>query len=170
MRYYLAQMRRSAFAASNTNATYQICVKISRQQECTQFTRPSRNRKLFMYRTYCLVISITFDLHMKRLTCETEPKQRKDVLSMYVQDVEFHMFDWLAVRGETLRIVLCIIGEFGNRHRRRRKTKSLIRVVYKPTHTLLDINCLLKYHWNLSLRPVLSDNSQRIHSKQPKQL
>ncbi len=35
--------------------------------------------------------------------------------------------------------------EFGNRQRRRRKTKSLIRVVYKSAHTLLDFNCLLKY-------------------------
>ena len=47
------------------------------------------------------------------------------------------------------------IREFGNRQRRRWKTKSLICVVYKPTHTLL-------------VRPVLSDNSQRIHNKQPK--
>ena len=37
------------------------------------------------------------------------------------------------------------VREFGNRERRRRKTKSLIRVVYKLTHTLLDFNCLLKY-------------------------
>ncbi len=57
--------------------------------------------------------------------------------------------------------------EFGNRQRRRRKTKSLIRVVYKSAHTLLDFNCLLKY--NLSFRSVLSNNSQRIHNKQPKQ-
>ncbi len=35
--------------------------------------------------------------------------------------------------------------EFGNRQRRRRKTKLLIRVVYNPTHTLLGLNCFLKY-------------------------
>ncbi len=35
--------------------------------------------------------------------------------------------------------------EFGNRQRRRWKTKSLIRVEYKSAHTLLDCNCLLKY-------------------------
>ena len=36
------------------------------------------------------------------------------------------------------------IREFGNRQRRRRKPKSLIPVVYKSAHTLLDFNCLLK--------------------------
>ncbi len=35
--------------------------------------------------------------------------------------------------------------EFGNRQRRRWKTKSLTRVVYQPTHKLLDFNRLLKY-------------------------
>ena len=30
------------------------------------------------------------------------------------------------------------IREFGNRDRQRRKTTSLIHVVYKPTHALLD--------------------------------
>ncbi len=30
-------------------------------------------------------------------------------------------------------------------NRQRRKTKSLLRVVYKSAHTLLDFNCLLKY-------------------------
>ncbi len=38
-----------------------------------------------------------------------------------------------------------LIREFGNRQRRRPKTKSLIGVVYKSAHTLLDFNCLLKY-------------------------
>ena len=35
------------------------------------------------------------------------------------------------------------VRELGNRQRR--KTKSLIRVVYKSTHTLLGFNRLLKY-------------------------
>ena len=37
------------------------------------------------------------------------------------------------------------IREFGKRQRRRQKTKSLIRIVYKPTHTLLGFNRLVKY-------------------------
>ena len=99
-------------------------------------------------------------------------KEKQSNLKLRLQEVNPHpvlnrkymfalfLFPWLHIQRTAIQgaatgtnhklcklLHVIFIREFGNRHRRRQpaKSESLIRVVWKPTHTLLDFNCLLKY-------------------------